>query len=94
VSDTNTGGPAFPGGSNTNYTDREIGEPTQYGMTLCDWFAGQWLSGRDMQSYVISLRQEGKDPTADDVRALAASLAYKMADAMLAEKARREEERK
>lgn len=37
----NNGGPAFPGGVNSAYTNLGQGEPTQEGMTLRDYFAAQ-----------------------------------------------------
>jgi hypothetical protein len=36
---------AFPGGVNQNYTDRGQGEPTQYGLTKLEYFAGLAMQG-------------------------------------------------
>lgn len=40
-----TGGPAFPGGVNQVYTNVELGDPTQEGMTLRDYFAAKAIQG-------------------------------------------------
>lgn len=65
------GGPAFPGGINSVYTDLDEGEPTQAGMTLRDYFAAAALQG-------FMVNNNGRfTPTQD------AGYCYKIADAML-----------
>lgn len=83
----NTGGPAFPasevGIDQFNDEGREIGcrvFPPSQGMTLLDWFAGQAL----VSLSVFTAQQP--HATVEDV----AGDAYDIAEAMLAEKARRE----
>lgn len=81
MSTINDGGPAFPR-SDAGYS------PTQDGMSLRDWFAGQTLAG------LISSAEEHYpgprgDPGAlkewsDSVDARWAKYCYKMADAMIA----------
>lgn len=76
----NTGGPAFPQHGWTK--DPEVLERmrNQGGMTLLDWFAGQAL----VSLSVFTAQQP--HATVEDV----AGDAYDLAEAMLAEKARRE----
>lgn len=65
------GGPAFPCDSMKQF-------PTQEGMTLRDWFAGQALAGIMANSkLMIVLDEKKQDP---------ASCAYQMADFMLSER--------
>lgn len=73
-----TGGPAFPIECNI-----ENGFRDDSGMTLRDWFAGKSLCGMFNHSGWIN--------TIDDDHAEAARRAYKIADAMLAEKFKAEE---
>jgi hypothetical protein len=73
MSDTNTGGPAFPRApfeyiDNSSGLDWAVRE--QSGMTLRDYFAGQVLIG-------LSIRREGATNEND------ARNAYALADAML-----------
>lgn len=78
--DKKTGGPAFP-------TDKKIHEithqeyPSQFpGMNLRDWFAGQALAG--LASRYLDLEGQTEEAC---IRSTA-SIAGKMADAMLAER--------
>ncbi len=65
------GGPAFPCDSMKQF-------PTQEGMSLRDWFAGQALAGIMANSkLMIVLAEKKQDP---------ASCAYEMADFMLNER--------
>lgn len=68
------GGPAFPRTANDD--DRNADIYSEVGMSLRDWFAGQALAG-DIA---------GITNTADPKRM--ASVAYEMADAMLAERSK------
>jgi len=84
----NTGGPAFPIHGTGMF--HEPSTNTQ-GMTLLDWMAGQALAGlygtANEQSYKLS-REGHPSLKREDV----AKDCYSMASAMLAEKARREED--
>lgn len=76
------GGPAYPG------TETDGHYYPAPGMTLRDWFAGQALAGLiDGASKAIS--ELAKD-TDVDAKALTACMAFSLADAMIAEKRRRE----
>ena len=70
------GGPAFP-------LAVPVGDGLgiQHGMSLRDWFAGQALAG------MLASDQVGESQWADN-KDYAASFAYKMADAMLQERAK------
>lgn len=68
------GGPAFPGGVNSVYTDIDPGQPTQAGMTLRDYFAAKVLA---------TLVDAFPSAAANCI----ASRAYEYADAMLAARA-------
>ena len=71
MSDDKYGGPAFPCDSMKQF-------PTQEGMSLRDWFAGQALAGIMANSkLMIVLDEKKQDP---------ASCAYQMADFMLNER--------
>ena len=76
MSNTNTGGPAFP-------TPRyERGDMYSLGMTLRDYFAARVLG--DVYAYVMSEAKEGSGIFQDpDWRHGIALDAYAMADAML-----------
>lgn len=71
MSITNDGGPAFPCDSMKQF-------PTQEGMSLRDWFAGQALAG--MQIWA--------DYSKGHCNAALVERAYVLADAMLAERAK------
>ena len=71
-----TGGPAFPGGVNQTYTDREEGDPTQYGMTLLDYAAFKAMQG-DLANGECGIN------SSDEALIARARLYYRMADAML-----------
>ena len=73
-----TGGPAFPVECNI-----ENGFRDDTGMTLRDWFAGQALMGLMASERATDDAQYQPDVAADR--------AYRMADAMLAEKFKAEE---
>lgn len=80
---TNDGGPAFPGGVNSVYTNIEAGEPTQPGMTLRDYFAAKALPA--IYTTAIEEAAEGSGLFNDsEWRTCLALDAYLMADAMLA----------
>ena len=74
----NDGGPAFPVGTGC-YDNR-------HGMTLRDWFAGQALAGMGCRwdSIKASLGEDGDNPF--EVRESISYEAYKLADAMIAER--------
>lgn len=72
------GGPAFPGGVNSRFTKIEEGEPTQPGMTLRDYFAAQVMAGI----------AEAPGETCDGYIDQRVRVAYKIADAMLKERAK------
>ncbi len=80
----NDGGPAFarPVGNNgaTDYEDREANYE-QEGMSLRDYFAGQALAG---------LCANGESVIIDGERTPIQAAAYRLADAMLAERAKAE----
>jgi hypothetical protein len=67
------GGPAFPRYQRQSFSlhgmDRQ---PSGYGMTLRDYFAGQWLAGDSVGDW------------SDWNKSDAAKIAYEIADAMLA----------
>ena len=75
-----TGGPAYPGGVNSVYTHLDAGEPTNPGMTLRDWFAGQASAGAAADAKY----SWGKN--CKDGAAWCAAWCYEVADAMLAER--------
>lgn len=86
--DIETGGSAFPAGVNQSYTDRENGEPTQYGMTLRDYFAAKAMLGliaepqwgeRGCQP-ILSRHSEKGEPELSAI----ATASYRLADAMIA----------
>lgn len=83
---TDTGGPAFPGGSSFVMGVTESSRPIRVdtgGVTLLDWFAGQAL----MAMGEIDVEPcEAEDEWFDDL----ADASYRCARAMLAEKRRRE----
>ena len=70
-----TGGPAFPGGVNSVYTDIDTGCPTQEGMTLRDYFAAKAMQGMLSNPGLVS---DGKFHEENF------SAAYEAADVMLA----------
>ena len=80
----NDGGPAFP--ADIQRRDAVSGtwgeEPPPQGMTLRDWFAGQALAGCSLGMFVTM-----DDTMKKQLRDMAAG-AYKMADAMIAERDR------
>ena len=79
---TNTGGPAFPA---DGLVDEATGEHlfgASQGMTLLDWYAGQALVS-------VSLSYQAAKQTHASLEDVAGD-AYMLAEAMLAEKARRE----
>ena len=77
-----TGGPAFPSVSGIRIGDREKWDPGAPGMTLRDYFAGQALAGIcAAQAHPMST---GYEPDSEE----AAQAAYRVADAMLAERDR------
>lgn len=77
----NTGGSAFP----LPLGSQDLPEPQYGGMTLRDWFAGQWINGSVGNSFGMRCLAE-LDIDEDKARNLMASMAYKMADAMIAER--------
>lgn len=79
----NTGGPAFP--SDAKCDSWQCRKPSS-GMTLLDWFAGKALEGMAASSYWAENVQGGRRDYLDPM----AQSAYAMAEAMLAEKQRRE----
>lgn len=72
------GGPAFPNTVSTNVFGSETTYSNSGGMTLRDWFAGQALA-------MLS------DPSFDPTTEIMAKYAYKVADAMLAHRAKHKE---
>ena len=72
MSNTNTGGPAFPFPS-----DCANGEPGELGMTLRDYFAA-----KAMHAALMTVKPQ-KGNTMDDVVTHAATTAYLVADAMI-----------
>lgn len=60
----------------------DVIEP-QGGMSLRDWFAGMALQG-----WIASYPESSPHPASDDQELSCASLSYKMADAMLAARAK------
>ena len=77
----NDGGPAFPCDSQKQF-------PTQGGMSLRDWFAGQALAGMGCQwdSFQKYLNDIGTSASPCDIRELMASSAYAQANAMMEER--------
>ena len=80
MSETNTGGPAFPVSAGH--------EVYSSGMTLRDWFAGQALAG--MVEIAGRAPMEASDAGAHKNLANAARLAYAFADAMIAQSQKQE----
>jgi hypothetical protein len=72
------GGPAFPGGTNETFTDLQLGEPTQSGMTLRDYFAA-----RAVQAVIGSCNGPMIFEGSPGDFLLCAQAAYRIADAML-----------
>ena len=72
MTQTNDGGPAFPCDSMKQF-------PTQEGMSLRDWFAGQALASMDTDGFTLALIEA------------VVRRAYVIADAMLAERAKERE---
>lgn len=72
------GGPAFP-------IPAEPGFPTDVGMSLRDWFAGQALAGMYScgERMLLAMAADGKSKEEKDSEATFARVAYVMADAML-----------
>lgn len=85
---TNTGGPAFP----VPVDGATDGRTHDAGMTLLDWFAGQALAGLISKLPVIDQTEQFGIKVADKIayNSDVACSCYALADAMLAEKARRE----
>lgn len=84
----NDGGPAFPrpvGYAERRYrTDQQWMNEPQAGMTLRDYFAGQALSG-----WLASFGEDAMHPVSKSREGDIAFEAYRMADAMLAERAKK-----
>ena len=80
----NNGGPAFPG-QHVNYIETlgNVVHDQWSGMTLRDWFAGQAMPMLKNAIYA-------QGPTRDEAYASVAFESYMIAEAMLAEKKRRE----
>lgn len=80
MSTVDDGGPAFPTGDGVGSDEEKTVTFTgeHRGMSLRDWFAGQALVGRQCPI-----------PNDADERARFAGIYYAMADAMLAERAKR-----
>ena len=81
MSNTNTGGPAFPSGLIDPSTPEDAVQSLHEGMTLRDYFAA-----KAMQGLITSASLSRTESWYDEERV--AESAYKMADAML--KARKE----
>lgn len=78
----NDGGPAFPRASHTVATPQGVKMIAQTdGLSLRDWFAGMALGALRSQIITMLMSKDG------DV-SKAAEVAYKIADAMLAERER------
>ena len=73
MSNTNTGGPAFPTGTGWNHEGNWVGGGDD-GMTLRDYFAAKAMQG------LLELAPQDKQQWSND---LTAETAYAMADAML-----------
>lgn len=61
-----------------------------HGMSLRDWFAGQALPALLARASVAAVK-ESTDATGEDIEAFFAGAAYDLADAMLTERAKRNE---
>jgi len=84
MSGDKTGGQAFPSAPPLPFSDGlRHGKP---GMTLRDWFAGQALAGISSTLTEMAGRENGDDAGALLLQGItgAGSLAYALADAMLA----------
>lgn len=78
----NSGGPAFPGGVNSVYTNIDAGETTQTGMTLRDYFAAQVVGHcfTDLfEDWRLGQCERPNESWPDNV----ATVAYRVADAMI-----------
>jgi len=89
---TSDGGPAFPHTDEGRYEERNgvqafVCTKGGNGMTLRDWFAGQALAGLLSDEMLAETTRQGKEHGIQP-ESLIAVLAYKTADAMLAERAR------
>jgi hypothetical protein len=78
MSNTNTGGPAFPSGLIDPSTPEDAVQSLHNGMTLRDYFAAKAMQGLMGRSWADA---KGKFP--ENLHAVWATAAYKMADAML-----------
>ncbi len=86
MSDKTNNPPAFPG---KWVTFCGATEPTESGMTLRDYFAGQALNGRISNRTIVRGRQDKRKMTEEELLAAAentAKRAYQYADDMLAER--------
>lgn len=78
MSATNDGGPAFPLAGSNDYS-----YPPEDGMTLRDWFAGMAMQGA---SQFVNQHEDHHSESLADI----ARESYKIADAMLAARERKE----
>jgi hypothetical protein len=79
MSNTNTGGPAFPSGLIDPSTPEDAVQSLHNGMTLRDYFAAKAMQGLMGRSWADA--STGKFP--ENLHAVWATAAYQMADAML-----------
>ncbi len=95
MSEQKDGGPAFPGGISSQPKATDDCPPTQGGMSLRDWFAGQVLSGYSSisEDRSFDIRAQDKYGTAEawlaELAKIDAAYCYRIADAMLAEREKR-----
>lgn len=80
----NDGGPAFPSFHITEAPDGFSNTQSSGGLTIRDWFAGQAMA--PAWNIVALVNQLQENPLATPSHSEVATVAYKMADAMLAER--------
>lgn len=86
MSTKQTGGPAFPHGEISAHPQNEDRTPfpASSGMTLRDWFAGMALHGAQDALTQLAIKGVTRENPTDD----GATIAYQVADAMLAERSK------
>lgn len=90
MNDIKNGGPAFPGGVNQTYTDRAHEEPTQYGLTIRDYFAAYAMQAIVSNHDLLKIMDSMEIYKGHIIKDIIAKGSYSLADAMLAERNKEE----